>query len=540
MSFVLREDDERPCPPVVRNVLLKNGWELYDENTPSDQQPRPNLYWKVNRFYPSQIQQCEYPYQRCNHYPKSSEITKKDGLYRHMKRMKTVHGQLFSFVPETFLLPNEYVKFCQYYAEQRDLAAGKSPLYIVKPSDLSRGRKIFVFDDIGELTYDCSSVVQKYVARPLLIRGHKVDFRIYVLVTNFQPLRAYIFTDFLTRFGGEEYTTDVKDTFVHLTNYSVTKTAPTETLLKNGIGETCKWDGEHTWRFFKEAGVDFTHMWTRIETVVICTLLSICHLVPPVPQCFELYGFDVLFDDTFQPWLIEANFSPALAVESTVDETVKNALIADIVRTLNIQPFPGEGDLQGQPSATLSSAGAVEKVAKEASGSSAIAPSATAGKSSGSTRRPPLPASSRARSNSSTASPLTPPEAVAQKKPTRSPSQTQLGSISGRDKNPRGAMAPTASSSNNSSSSTSSQQRKVELIDQPAGKFKYVFPFSPETEAISRTMFNGGQQNEQALRQLLAEVKKRDAKAVAAMKDYPSVYAAASEKKAAASRDAAA
>ena len=86
-------------------------------------------------------------------------------------------------------------------------------------------------------------------------------------------------------------------------------------------------------------------------------------------------------------------------------------------------------------------------------------------------------------------------------------------------------MGPTASSTSNSSSHAGAAPRKVELIDQPAGKFKFVFPLSPETEVISRKMFENGQQNEQALRQLLAEVKKRDAKAVAAMKDYPSIYA---------------
>ena len=441
--MILREDDDRQCPPVIREVLVnQNGWKVYDESIPPEQQVPPNLFWKTNRFFPTQISSCVYPYQRVNHYPKSSEITKKEGLYRHMKRMKTVHGSLFSFVPETFSLPNEYVKFCQYFASERERAVSlglKAPLYIVKPSELSRGRKIFVFDDIGELSYDCASVVQRYIDRPLLIRGHKVDFRIYVLVTSFQPMRAYIYEDFLTRFGGERYSLDVKDTFVHLTNYSVTKTSTSTTLLKNGV-ENCKWDGPRTRKHFANAGIDFSVVWGRIETVVRCTLLSICHLVPPIPQCFELYGFDIMFDAAFSPWLLEANFSPALAVESEVDVAVKHPLIHDLVKTLNIPSFP--------------------------TGHSA----------------PPVEAIMRGKSRSAF-------------------------SKKGTQSSPPPSAAP------------------VMLVDSPQGKMKWLFPFNEETERLSLLATCPGQ-HEAALKSMLAEVKKCDARFCAMSKSFGDVYEA--------------
>lgn len=48
----------------------------------------------------------------------------------------------------------------------------------------------------------------------------------YVLVTNFNPLKVYIYEDGLVRFATEKYSKDAKTLnkkFVHLTNFSINK-----------------------------------------------------------------------------------------------------------------------------------------------------------------------------------------------------------------------------------------------------------------------------------------------------------------------------
>jgi tubulin polyglutamylase TTLL2 len=48
--------------------------------------------------------------------------------------------------------------------------------------------------------------------------------RIYVALTSLNPLRIYVFEEGLCRFASEKYdTSDLKNIFSHLTNYSINK-----------------------------------------------------------------------------------------------------------------------------------------------------------------------------------------------------------------------------------------------------------------------------------------------------------------------------
>ena len=90
---------------------------------------------------------------------------------------------------------------------------------------MSRGRGIYLIDDITEVNVEDVSVISKYITNPLLINGHKFDLRIYVCVTSFEPLRIYVYKEGLARFCSEEYSNKISknNKFQHLTNYSINK-----------------------------------------------------------------------------------------------------------------------------------------------------------------------------------------------------------------------------------------------------------------------------------------------------------------------------
>lgn len=99
-------------------------------------------------------------------------------------------------------------------------------VWIVKPANLSRGRGIYIIDEISQVNVDDTSVVCQYIMNPLLINGHKFDLRIYVCVTSFEPLRIYVYKEGLARFATEQYSNNLtkgNNKYAHLTNYSINK-----------------------------------------------------------------------------------------------------------------------------------------------------------------------------------------------------------------------------------------------------------------------------------------------------------------------------
>jgi tubulin polyglutamylase TTLL5 len=77
------------------------------------------------------------------------------------------------------------------------------------------------------------------------------------------------------------------------------------------------------------AGVDVETLWTRIVDVVLRSLHAVHDAIPANPNAFELFGYDVLVDESLKPWLIEVNSSPSLDRDNPLDVKVKDALLAD-------------------------------------------------------------------------------------------------------------------------------------------------------------------------------------------------------------------
>ncbi|KAL4649139.1 hypothetical protein GN956_G7647 [Arapaima gigas] len=325
---------------LVREVLVDRGWEEYDERR--REEGDWNLYWRCSAFRGADFCGLQ-PWQRLNHHPRTGGIARKDCLERNLRRMRAVFGPtLYGFSPTTFLLPNNYTRFLVEFADQRRRCPGHSGIWICKPVDLSRGRGIFIFEDIKDLKYDSPVIVQQYISNPLLISGYKFDLRLYVCVKSFHPLTIYMHQEGLVRFATEKFSlASLDNLFAHLTNTSINKLGPFYGSEKDRVGRGCKWTMAKFRSFLRSQGIDELLLWQRINSLVTLTLLTIAPSVPRVPNCIELFGFDVLIDADLKPWLLEVNCNPSLALDCAADLAVKKSLLHDLIDLMSYTEVDG-------------------------------------------------------------------------------------------------------------------------------------------------------------------------------------------------------
>ena len=118
-----------------------------------------NILWingNVDGFILRNLQ----PYQKVNHFPRSSEITRKDWLARNIIKMKEKHGNEFDIIPLSFKVPSELSEF-----EEECKKNPNSGPWIVKPTMLSRGRGIYLIKGPDELPKNEFNMVCKVRAK---------------------------------------------------------------------------------------------------------------------------------------------------------------------------------------------------------------------------------------------------------------------------------------------------------------------------------------------------------------------------------------
>ncbi|GET93014.1 tubulin tyrosine ligase, putative [Leishmania tarentolae] len=310
-------------------------------------------------------------YQKVNHFPGTWGVGRKDRLAYNIRRMQRYFGYNdFDIVPKSFLIPQDEADLLR--DAEIDPGTPEKPLvYIVKPGASSCGRGIHLFKGVPPMPRgggrEKEMVCQRYIGNPLLIYGRKFDLRLYCVVTSFDPLRIYLFDEGLVRFAARKYSgpdQDLDNIHVHLTNYSVNKTAE---LNKESSGKDyesddpldIKWCLSDFKRHLTSHHPLGLAAWNRIqsecEDVVIKTFLSIEHnVVEEVTRncadksgrnCFELFGLDLMADDTLKVRLLEVNIMPSLATGSSLDKAVKSRMLSHLLTLVRVIPYRRDSQL---------------------------------------------------------------------------------------------------------------------------------------------------------------------------------------------------
>lgn len=283
-----------------------------------------------------------------NHFPNHFELTRKDMMVKNIRRYKKdfdkdsslgVAGKMsieHELIPQTYILPQDYSMFMDEYQ--------KAPTrkWIVKPAASSQGKGIFILTkynqtkQLASVLFKTDStnkenfVVSKYIDNPLLIGSKKFDLRLYVLVTNYKPLKVWKSAKAFARFCTEPYDKDDCDEdnmFAHLTNVSYQLKSDKYNSVHGG-----KWSYSNFLLYIEMnyGRKKFLKMVEEIDYLIITSLKSVQSVMFNDKHCFEMYGYDILIDSNLKPWLIEINASPSLTDTTIEDRLLKKSVLNDV------------------------------------------------------------------------------------------------------------------------------------------------------------------------------------------------------------------
>lgn len=288
------------------------------------------------------------------HFPNHYELTRKDYMVKNIKRYrkdlekdgsplaeKDEHGKYvhLDFIPVTFTLPADYNIFVEEFRRN------PSSTWIMKPAGKAQGVGIFLINKLSQIkkwSRDGAKlnpmphtkevyVISRYIENPLLIGGKKFDLRLYVLVTSFRPLKAYMYQLGFCRFCTVKYNASVHELdnmFVHLTNVSIQKHGDEYNDSHGG-----KWTVDNL-RLYLEStrGKEATDtLFDDMHWVIVHSLKAVQNVIASDRHCFECYGYDIIIDTNLKPWLIEVNASPSVAFTTPSDRVMKHSLVSDII-----------------------------------------------------------------------------------------------------------------------------------------------------------------------------------------------------------------
>ena len=250
--------------------------------------------------------------------------------------------------------------------------------WIVKPPDLFQGMGIRVFKDFKQINEHCQTLfkgiekvtaeqeeyckkhnlelkpkihkseyilIQKYLDKPLLYYGRKFDIRCYVLVD-------YCFNVFICREGhlkacSQQYDLNNLDIFTHITNYSLQKKCKDFAKYEQGNEISFKKFIELLDSTSNGKGKKiFNKIFNKMKEEIQLSMTAIGRKLMNVPKVlsFQIFGYDFIIDQKYNPWILEINDNPGLEISSELISHLIPRMIDDAIRLTVDKVFPTEYD----------------------------------------------------------------------------------------------------------------------------------------------------------------------------------------------------
>eukprot|EP00933_Yihiella_yeosuensis_P069426 TRINITY_DN7595_c0_g3_i1.p1 TRINITY_DN7595_c0_g3~~TRINITY_DN7595_c0_g3_i1.p1 ORF type:complete len:541 (+),score=136.61 TRINITY_DN7595_c0_g3_i1:62-1684(+) len=238
-----------------------------------------------------------------------------------------------SWYPKTYTLPREAKEFLK---EIKARGESRNNMWIGKPRNDYGGAGIRVYQGTDpalvravKASYDTPrSIIQHYIADPLLIGGYKFHCRVHLVITNLEPLQAFVQENGQCLFATKPYTLSSKtlgkdfDPPAHVTNMGLNATpANKDNFLKKkpiiGKGQQIRMKQLMAYLAGTRPSFRKAMIWQQILQISAETAQYIAKSIKKnytvqKDRHFEIFGMDLMLDKNLKVWMCEVNTDPGL------------------------------------------------------------------------------------------------------------------------------------------------------------------------------------------------------------------------------------
>jgi len=304
--------------------------------------------------------------QNYNHIPGHGNINRKDKAAEALIKYNQLYEdrpECFNsskFFPKTWLLnyedqcteffnhlnspAYEQLKREKVIVYIRKLGIGSHMAKGVQPMDSDEEQEIRRIWRDGQLCGKVQKhyIIQNFVDKPLLVEGHKFDFRIYLLIASTNPVIAFYHDGFL-RVSVHKYDIHSKDKSVLLTNTELSKGAFKQAAngtLINGMNETelrnfQMWNFNRLQNYLLENKKISDPKWIdnylrpEFQKAMIHLIRMSQSGFAKLSAVYELFGVDFMLDEEMNLWFLECNSSPVMSGTSEEKEKFMINMLKD-------------------------------------------------------------------------------------------------------------------------------------------------------------------------------------------------------------------
>ena len=185
-------------------------------------------------------------------------------------------------------------------------------------------------------------IVQKYIEKPLLYYERKFDMRIWVLLTH--KMEVYVFKEGHLKATSVKFDIESKNSYVHLTNYSVQKYNENFSKFEYG-NEISFYDFQNLFTNILKTSTSVRRdIFPKLKEIIKTTFLCIKDQINQNDRkfCFEIFGYDFMLDCDLNPFLIEVNTNPGLEISSPLISVLVPRMVDDALRLTVDEVFKTE------------------------------------------------------------------------------------------------------------------------------------------------------------------------------------------------------